>query len=163
MPDSKTDILLGLVCMSVFALTLFVLIPLGVEEPLSHDPGQLSPASYPRWIACAGLVLSVLLSLQAFWRGRTQVVSVPSKGLSVRIMAKNTLAFALLLLFYCSITSVGMIIGSFLLYVAFSLLAGERNMFRLLLVGTVLCGSMYVFFVRIATVPIPMGVLQNLL
>ena len=58
----RQDLILGLTLTAFFCMVYFVLIPLGIEVPRSHDPGQLSPAAYPSWIALAGLGASLLLT-----------------------------------------------------------------------------------------------------
>lgn len=58
----RQDLILGLTLTAFFCMVYFVLIPLGIEVPHSHDPGQLSPAAYPSWIALAGLGASLLLT-----------------------------------------------------------------------------------------------------
>ena len=64
----RQDLILGLTLTAFFCMVYFVLIPLGIEVPRSHDPGQLSPAAYPSWIALAGLGASLLLAGLLFGR-----------------------------------------------------------------------------------------------
>lgn len=64
----RKDLTLGLTLSIFFCLVYFVLIPMCIEVPHSHDPGQLSPAAYPSWIAMAGLCASLLLTANAAWK-----------------------------------------------------------------------------------------------
>ena len=81
----------------------------------------------------------------------------------IRDRMHTLLAFGLLFLFYFFIDDVGMVLGSFILYAAFARLCGERNWLRLLLTDCILTAALYVFFVRIAAVPVPLGILQSFL
>lgn len=166
----RKDLTLGLTLSIFFCLVYFALIPMGIEVPHSHDPGQLSPAAYPSWIAMAGLCASLLLTANAAWKylrlrrlaaSAMKKTATPATASGDRLHALS--AYGLLFLFYFSIDEVGMVLGGFILYAAFALLCGERNWPRLLLVDCILIAALYVFFVRIAAVPVPLGILQSLL
>lgn len=55
-----------------------------------------------------------------------------------------------------------MIAGSFILYAVFAALSGERRWGRLFLVDICLCGLLYLFFVKIAALPVPLGPFASL-
>lgn len=164
MSDARSNLYLGLVLSAVFAIVLFVLIPVGIEVPHSHDPGQLPPTAYPRWVAGAAMFFSLVLAAQSLGnlsrRGDapSNMPRVPRAG-----FLRICIGFALLFLFAIFLKKIGMLLGGFILYACFAYLAGERNWLRMLLVDAALCGILYVFFVRIATVPIPMGPLRGIL
>ena len=168
----RKDLTLGLTLSFFFCLVYFVLIPMGIEVPHSHDPGQLSPAAYPSWIAMAGLCASLLLTANAAWKylrlrrlaaSATKKTAKPATAAASGDRLHALCAYGLLFLFYFFIDEVGMVLGGFILYAAFALLCGERNWPRLLLVDCTLIAALYVFFVRIAAVPVPLGILQSLL
>lgn len=163
MDNPRNDALLGLFLAACSALVLFVLIPGGVDSPTVYDPGQLPPAAYPTWIATAALCLSVLLALVSFARARRLPAGAARRaafpwGSALRLAA----AFGLLLLFWAFIEDIGMIAGSFILYAAFAALSGERRWGRLFLVDVCLCGLLYLFFVKIAALPVPLGPFASL-
>ena len=166
----RQDLILGLTLTAFFCMVYFVLIPLGIEVPHSHDPGQLSPAAYPSWIALAGLGASLLLTANTILKHlRLRRAAAPPASQdkagprSWGALLHTLLAFGLLFLFYFFIDDVGMVLGSFILYAAFARLCGERNWLRLLLTDCILTAALYVFFVRIAAVPVPLGILQSFL
>lgn len=164
MSDMRKNFYLGLVLAAFFAFTFFILIPLGIEVPNSHDPGQLPPTAYPRWVVGVALAFSVFLAAQSY--GELQKNGELAKTLP-RVSGEGFLricaGFVLLFVFAVFLKEIGMLLGAFVLYACFAYLAGERNWLRLLAVDFALCGSLYVFFVRIATVPIPMGPLRGIL
>lgn len=156
MDNPRNDALLGLFLSAVFAFVLFVLIPGGVDSPQVYDPGQLPPSAYPTWIATAALLLSVLLCLTSF-RKALRASAATRRPLPWAPLLRVAAAFALLLLFWLFIDDIGMILGSFALYALCALLSGERRWARLVLVDTILCGLLYVFFVKVAALPVPLG------
>jgi hypothetical protein len=161
MHDVRNDFFLGLILSIVCLFILFILIPMGIEQPLTHDPGQISPAAYPAWIVRAAVVFSLLLTINA---GKKLCAEgglfKPAPLISRITFLKVCIAFALLFLFAICIEETGMILGCFLLYIGFALLSGERNWLRLLLVDAILCSALYIFFIHIASVPAPLGPLQ---
>lgn len=167
MNDIKKDLQLGILLSIFFLLVLYVFIPNGITIPQSHDPGQLSPASYPTWIATMGLCISLLLTFSSgakFLKAKKceeKVNIIKSKDFlqSLRFIS----AFVLLFAFYFFLESIGMIIGSFILYAFFAYLCGERNWIRLITIDTILIIVMYLFFVKIAYIPIPLGILEYVL
>lgn len=169
MQNARNDLILGCVLSLVFTLVCFVLIPIGIDVPKSHDPGQLSPAAYPSWIAFAGLGASLLLAASAALRCIKLNALTPRANSTVKCTARlagmgpGAAGFALLLAFYLSLDYVGMTLGCFLLYAAFATLCGERNWLRLVIVDCILSTALYFFFVRIASVPVPQGILESFL
>lgn len=161
MDNPRNDTLLGLFLSAFFAFVLFVLIPKGVDVPTVYDPGQLPPSAYPTWIATAALALSLLLTFLSLRRARSaspQAARFPW-GAALRIGS----GFVLLLIFWLFIQEIGMILGSFLLYALFAALSGERRWARLILVDVCLCCLLYVFFVKLAALPVPLGPFRSLI
>ena len=164
MSDAKKNLYLGLALAAVFVLVLFVLIPVGIEVPRSHDPGQLPPTAYPYWIAGMALAFSLILVAQSCneLRKNGELANTLPR-VSRAGFFRICVGFVLLFVFTVFLKKMGMLIGCFVLYACFAYLAGERNWLRMLAVDLALCGILYVFFVRIATVPIPMGPLRGIL
>ncbi|HIU18420.1 MAG TPA: tripartite tricarboxylate transporter TctB family protein [Candidatus Avidesulfovibrio excrementigallinarum] len=165
----RREFYLGLVLSALFAITLFVLIPLGISNPMAHDPSSILPRTYPTWIMAVCLGLALALTGNAFWRLRraaSQPAETPDDApapLRRAQVLRSLLCFALLLGCWFYIEEIGMILGSFLLYAAFSLLCGERNIARLLIIDVILTSLLYAFFVRIMGAPIPLGPLTGIL
>ncbi len=168
MSDIKKDLELSLVLTFFFALLVFWLVPTYVDVP-SQTGGQLSPAAYPMWISVTGLSISVLMTINAFYTFFQERKTTPkTKKLPFDISDLSgyftlLMAFVALFVFYFTMEILGMVAGGFILYIAFAILAGEKNWKRLFIVNTVLMVCMYGFFVKVAGVPIPLGILRNLL
>ena len=170
MPALRRELYLGLVLSALFAITLFVLIPLGISNPMAHDPSSILPRTYPTWIMAVCLGLALALTGNALWKLRRVTppsVEAPSTetpaDMRIAQALRSLLCFVLLLGCWSFIEQIGMILGSFLLYAAFSILCGERNMLRLLIIDVILTSLLYVFFVRIMGAPIPLGPLTGIL
>lgn len=170
----KKDIGFGLLFSIIFAIVLWVLIPFGIENPMSHDPNQLTPSSYPTWIATAGFILSVLILINSGYKfyskknmaseeSQTDTEELESKEEFLMKALRMGTAFLALFALYYFINEIGMVIGCFILYIIVALLCGERNYIRLLTVNTILITLMYLFFVRVAAVSIPLGLLTGIL
>lgn len=166
MNEVKNDLYLGLFLTVLFAIVVWGLIPFGIDTPQSHDPGQLPPAAYPTWISVTGLCASLLITFNALVRllKKTNLAnSEKQKPFTVAEYFAPFFAFLSLFIFYFFINEIGMLLGAFVLYAVFAILCGERKWTRLLIVDSILVVVMYLFFVKIATVPIPLGVLANIL
>lgn len=160
----KKDLFLGIVSLLFFLSLYFFIIPYGIVNPESHDPGQIAPSSYPTWITVIGIGVSCLIigsSLLTYFsikKAETDTEEVSETFFSKNLF-KIFLAVFSLLIFYFFIQQIGIVLGSFLLYIIIALLAGEKNLFRLFAVNIILSALIYFFFVHIASISIPLGIL----
>ncbi len=164
MHEALKDLNLGLTLTALFLLVYFIAIPTGIVIPTSHDPGQLSPAAYPTWVTVIGVCSSLALTLKAAFtclRLKRGGAGSERKAGHFRKHLHAGLAYTLLFLFYFFLEEVGMVAGCFVLYAVFAIFCGERNWLRLLLIDCALTAALYLFFVRIASVPVPLGILKS--
>lgn len=163
MDNPRNDALLGLFLSAFFAFVLFGLIPGGVDSPTVYDPGQLPPSAYPTWIATAALLLSALLALASLRKAVRRRDADGKTPFPWRPALRLGLAWTLLLVFWLFIAEIGMLLGCFALYAVYAVLCGERKWARLILIDVCLCAVLYLFFVKIAALPVPLGPLQALI
>jgi len=169
MNTAKADLQLGLILTAFFALLVFWLVPAGIVVPQTHDSGQLSPAAYPTWISMTGLCVSLMLTLSSFMKIRRKTKKTNKTTEKKEKIFKFSdytvvlLAFFSLFVFYFLMETLGMMLGGFILYAIFAVFCGEKNWKRLFISDTILMMIMYAFFIKVAAVPIPLGILQNIL
>ena len=151
----------GLLLGAIGILFILVLIPHGVVEPRKVKYAALSPSYYPRIVAIALFVLGVLVAIRGFIGRRegSGPDAMARPDAKVRIAA----VFCVLGLYALLIGSVGFVLMSALVLAALTFLAGERRLWLIAANAVVLPFALYFFFVEIANIPIPAGVLKPLL
>lgn len=151
----------GLLLGAIGLVFILILIPHGVVEPRKVKYAALSPSYYPRIVAIALLGLGMLVAVRGFLEHRQadepDAMARPDAG--VRIAA----VFCLLGLYAVLIGTVGFVLMSALVLAALTFLAGERRLWLIAANAVVLPFVLYFFFVEIANIPIPAGVLEPLL
>ncbi|MEM9601567.1 MAG: tripartite tricarboxylate transporter TctB family protein [Pseudomonadota bacterium] len=151
------DFLSGLSMVCFAALLLLVLIPNGVDEPRRVKYAALSPSYYPRIVAWVLLVVGLCVGLRAAWRPAAGEVDPDQRPDAAR---QISLVFVLLAAFASVLSVLGLPLASCLaLLIAFPL-AGERRWPRVLALAIAVPLGLYVFFLKVANIPIPLGVLQ---
>lgn len=144
-------------------LTLFfVLIPLGIDSPGRVDHITLAPDFWPR-------IVSMILAAMGLWLivfpgpedpDADKAVAAPNSRFKrrLRLGAVPALLFA----HYLAIDWLGMVLPGMILIALLSLIAGQRRLLPLILPALCLPTLLYVFFVHVASVPIPLGVFEFL-
>lgn len=164
---SRINLIVGLLFLGLGLMAVFVLIPVGIDEPPSVDFAALSPSYWPR-IVClfiAGFGVLIIAGVLLSWRGggtddtHPEATPVPVESTPLRTLTALVLMFVL----YAALEPLGFVLATVLALVVLMLLAGER---RSLVIGPVALGvplALYVFFVYAASIPIPMGMLEPLI
>lgn len=166
MAPAVRSLILGGIVLAMFAVVLWVLIPIGIWVPRSVPVAANSPAFWPRVIAIGMLVLGAL----EFGRGLIGVrrgggrqlaaapesdpLRYPSRMAAARVAA----AMLLMLAYYYAVQWLGMLAASVLAIVVFAGFYGERRAWLLVPVAVALPLALYYFFVNLAHVPLPQGV-----
>ena len=151
----------GIIMLVIGLLVAVVLIPHGVKEPSSVQFAALSPSYYPRIVAAVLSALGAVIILRSF------IVPAPSdeqKSDRRSDAAVRTLfVFALLAGYGLTLPWLGFILGSAIaMWIAF-FLAGEKRLHITLPLAILIPLGLYFFFLKVAKVPIPLGVLEPLL
>lgn len=168
--NRKLDLIAGIGFIAIAAIIIFIAIPYGVQEPKKVKFVALSPSYYPRLVCFCLLAFGVLLVITRInptrilmGSNRTEVNNSNSDATS-GIRLPIFMAFAATLLFYYfSLQTLGFIVSSSVVLLVLLLLAGERNAFAIVLLPLLLPLCLYWFFVKVANIPIPAGVLEKLL
>ncbi len=154
---SRQDAIAGALMLGFGALVIWVLIPLGVAEPKSVKFAALSPSYYPRIIAGALMLLGVGTLMRAFIR--MPVDEQPGERHPSAVF-RTTVFLAILLFLALTLNWLGFILGCSIAVFAAMTLAGERRLWLSVPIALLLPLLLYFFFLKIAYIPIPLGILQ---
>ncbi len=153
----------GLAVMS--ALLYFVVIPLGVTIPSGVRSPVMSPAFWPNIIALFLLAMSLLLFARAFaaWR-RGELVMHKSADVEadegragVPGQVRAIAVIAIMFVYYWLIIKIGLVPASMAALLAVGLATAKPNYWLLIAATPVLPMLLYLFFFKVANVPIPGG------
>jgi len=152
---------IGFIVLAV--VVIWVLIPIGVVEPKKVKFVALSPSYYPRLVGYCLLIFGVLLLLRTVAMNPDSDQTATAEESSASRFSMLLPVTAVLFALYWFLESLGFVLAPALALVTLLLLAGERNIFAILLIAILLPFGLYVFFVHVANIPIPGGVLDPLL
>ena len=155
-------------------LIFFVLIPAGVDRPGSVEHAALAPDFWPRIIAGIIMLMGLFLAIRPAAKeegdeergddGGEEGVEAAAEAAAGWTHRLPGLAVALgtLFAFYFLIPYLGMVAPGIAVILGLMVYAGERRW--PLGVAVALCVPilLYVFFVHVASVPIPLGVFEGL-
>ncbi len=159
------DLWLGAGLAVLSALLYLVIIPAGITVPSGVRSPVMSPAFWPNIIALFMLAMSALLFMRAAiaWQ-RGEIVphksddvegDEESSGWSGQIRSIAVIAF--LFVYYWLILMIGLVPASMVALLAVGLMTARPNISLLLIATPVLPMLLYLFFFKVANVPIPGG------
>jgi len=154
----RRDFIIGLAMALIAALVIFVLIPQGVAEPKKVKFAALSPSYYPRIVAIALLLIGAAVSVRALIANTAD--EAPDVERHPQAMQRFLLIFVIIAICALSIGWLGFIVASSLVLLATMLLAGERRFQVIIPIAILVPVGLYFFFLKVAGIPIPMGVLE---
>ena len=148
-----------------FSLVVWVLIPKAVPVPKSIKVAALSPDFWPKIIAAGLAFMGLVLIAQGIiriMRERVETMpeissdetSIPNHG-SVYLRTLGVMIG--LLIYYALVGPLGIVVSSILAIVAFALLYGEQRFKILIPIAILLPIGLYYFFVKVANIPMPLG------
>lgn len=165
-----SDLTIGGATVAFACLALFVLVPLGIEDPGNIDILALGPAFWPSVISIFILLMGAIVGAQGLRRLRAgRAAAAESDGEDQRSLATALSeyalgrwlgALALLAAFYVLLEPLGMILASMLAMVALMVLGGERRAALLAALPMGLPFALFLFFRYVANVVIPLGALE---
>ena len=147
-------------------LALFVLVPLGVEDPGEIDILALGPAFWPSIVSVFILLMGAVVGAQGLRRLRAGRAAAGegqrslATALSEYALGRWLGALVLLAAFYALLEPLGMILASILAMAALMVLGGERRPALLAILSVGLPFALFLFFRYAANVVIPLGVLE---
>jgi hypothetical protein len=153
----------GLLMLLLGLAVIFLLIPHGVVEPRKVKFAALSPSYYPRIVAICLAVLGLAVTIRSLsWRSdfRTEATGLSDKaGKHPNAFVRIAMFFAIMLFFAIAIKPLGFLITSAIAMLASMILAGERRPALIATLSIALPLLLYFFFLKVAGIPIPTGVL----
>ena len=154
------DVIAGMLILAIGLVFVFILIPIGVDEPRRVKYAALSPSYYPRIVAIILVVIGTAVAARAVLRptaAETDSETHPAAALRLSGISAILIAFAILL------TPLGFIVASALALFAAIWLAGEQRVHINAAISVMLPVLLYFFFLKVARIPIPLGVLKPVL
>ena len=148
----------GVFMLAVGLLLLLFLIPFGIDSPKKIRFAALSPTYYPQIVA---IILSVIGAAIIF-KNRQPLIGKETDDLDeVHPNSKMRIGgfLALLAVYSFSLEFLGFVLSGVLALAASLILAGERRAFIIIAMSLLLPISLFLFFYKVAYVPVPNGLL----
>ena len=148
----------GVFMLAVGLSLLLFLIPFGIDTPKKIRFAALSPTYYPQIVA---LIMSVI-GVAIIFKNRQPLTTKGTDDLDeVHPNAKMRIGsfLALLAVYSLSLEFLGFVLSGGLALAASLLLAGERRAFIIMAISLLLPISLFLFFYKVAYVPVPNGIL----
>jgi putative tricarboxylic transport membrane protein len=161
------DAILGLVLVSLCILLLTVLIPIGVQVPSSNKVLALSPDFWMKIIVYSTLFIGSIILYKGIKRARAGLDDEELAEVEDELQHRHKFgravlgactAVAGLFIYLFLIDLIGMIAASIIAFLGFVLLSGERRMMIAIPLGVVLPFGLYYFFLKVAGIPMPLGI-----
>ena len=148
----------GVFMLAVGLLLLLFLIPFGIATPKKIRFAALSPAYYPQIVA---FILSVIGMAIIFKNRQPLTEKGTDDSDEVHPNAKPRIGgfLALLAVYSISLEFLGFVLSGVLALAASLILAGERRAFIIIAMSLLLPISLFLFFYKVAYVPVPNGIL----
>ena len=154
--------LAGLLYLIGGLFVVFVLIPIGIDEPGNVEFSALAPAYWPRIICLvlAGLGAAMLVR---GWMNRHSLDNESDGAFAGIIWWRAVLVIAGTFALYAFLDFLGLVLAGAIALVMLMLFAGERRPMLMACVAIGVPMALYVFFTKAAGIPIPSGILEPLL
>ena len=149
---------------ALLGLLIFtVLIPWGIDRPGNVEHAALAPDFWPRIIAAIMMALGVLLAVRPTPDDEVEDGNgAEGAGRRLHRLAGLAVVLGALFAFYFLIPSLGMVVPGVAIIFALMVFGGERRWLRATLIAAGVPIALYLFFVHVASIPIPLGVFETL-
>jgi len=175
--EARKDLFVGVFFALLSLLFIFVLNKIGIDIPTANyqsGSAAVLPNFFPDMICWYTLFCSLALAYTGLkgMQASQQISGTPqkteegepeektSKG---RIFAFRIAGMGTMILLYYVVDFLGIIIAGLLLYLLYAGLSGERRPLRALVGAVATTLILYYFFVKVAAVPMPLGLLSDIL
>ena len=155
------DVVIGLLLAIVGLIFLVILIPQGIVEPRKVKYAAMSPSFYPRLVAIALVLLGLALSANAYLRGKEAIESDATWRDDAWLRIGIVFGFLALMAF--SLGYLGFVLSSAIAIAVLTYLANERRLWLVAVIAVLTPLLLYFFFVKVAKIPIPSGLLEPIL
>ena len=141
---------------------LFILIPFGIDTPKKVKYAALSPLYYPQIVSLILCIIGVAIMF------KNRQISVERKPDDIDTTHPNSrgriLSFlALLAIYSLTLDFLGFILGGIVALICSLLLAGERRPLIIVSIAVMLPLLLFLFFYKVAHVPMPSGLLAPII
>jgi hypothetical protein len=179
--EAKKDLFTGIFFALLSLLFLFVLNKYGIDIPTANyqaGSAAVLPDFFPNMVCWSTFIFSLgltFVSYKAMRAARTSEMSETpgaaeqeAQGAEEHESKAKVLAFRIagmgtLFLLYYVVDFLGIVIAGFLFYLLYAAFTGERRPLRALIGAAATTLILYYFFVRVAAVPLPLGLLSDIL
>lgn len=151
----------GMVMLLLGLAVILLLIPIGVDEPRRIKYAALSPSYYPRIIAICLSLLGLVITVRSVVAPPTDTAEESENRPDA--FQRIAVVFGILLAMALVLTTLGFIVTTALALGAAIWFAGERNYVLIVSMAILIPLALYFFFLKVAGIPIPLGVLHPLL
>ena len=164
------NLYLGLGTAILFGFVSLWLLPRYIVLPSSVQMTGVSPSFWPRTISWALVGLGLMLAVPSYMQLRQAGVRAlrtdeaggrqgPAPHISMPAIARGFLTFGALAGYYFLVEYLGMMVSSMLALFVFTLIYGERRLMVTLPLAVLVPLLLYLFFVKVANIPMPQGIL----
>ena len=155
------DCLSGALMIAAGTLLVALIIPNWITEPAKVRVAALAPSYYPRIVAiCLALVGAAILGNALFRKAQS---SESAKDRRPDAMVRTAAILCILAACFLSLERLGFVLGSAITVALALLLGGERRYWLIGAIALLLPLLLYLFFLKVARIPMPTGVLQPFL
>jgi hypothetical protein len=155
----KKDILAASAFVFFGLLLILLLIPRGVVEPGNVELAILSPSYYPKIIS----YILILIGLGIFIKNFPNGFFEESEKIEKKYLFRILIIFITILTIVFFLPTFGIPLTSGIALLFLLMLGGERRPIIIFLVSTLVPLLIYLFFTKVAQIPIPNGLLESLL
>ena len=155
----KKDILAASIFVFFGLLLILLLIPRGVVEPGNVELAILSPSYYPKIIS----YILILIGLGIFIKNFPNGFFEESEKIEKKYLFRILIIFITILTIVFFLPTFGIPLTSGIALLFLLMLGGERRPIIIFLVSTLVPLLIYLFFTKVAQIPIPNGLLESLL
>jgi len=148
----------GIIILLLGIATFFILIPKGIVVPSNIEVLALSPDFWPRIVAALFSLCGVTMIFQST---AEKSDSENEASITSRI-PRLTITLLALFAFYFVIPQLGMVVPAIALIFGMMFFSGERRWVMMATTAIVTPLLLYVFFVYIANIPIPLGIFESI-
>ena len=155
----KKDILAASAFVFFGLLLILLLIPRGVVEPGNVELAILSPSYYPKIVS----YILILTGLGIFIKNFPIGFFEESEKIEKKYLFRILIIFITILTIVFFLPTFGIPLTSGIALLFLLMLGGERRPIIIFLVSTLVPLLIYLFFTKVAQIPIPNGLLESLL
>ena len=154
--------IVGLVALALGLATIFILIPVGIVSPQDVQHIALAPEFWPLIVASVFSVMALIILVRPTQPEESDDVEsavVPWKQRFPRLAVILVSLFA----FYYLVPFLGMVFTGIVLIAGLMLYAGERRWKLIVPLAIVMPIALYLFFLKVANIPIPLGMFETMI